>query len=732
MSDRAREGASERRPVSPAGAGALTALAAFVSLWSYTGAVLPGVWTFVLGVLIIVIVLTGVLMRLATARVRAGVRAVVVLIAQVIAAGAALTTMLAGETALLGIIPTDQSVRLIGLRLQQSVDEIMNGVAPIAASMPMATLLGLAFAVVVILLDQLIAHRQVMLAVLFTSVVGVMPMLISFGAVNIAWFLMQAIVILLLLRFGASHDRRAPQGVSYSVATSAGVVAVVLALVLAPVLPVASALPGTGPMLTVNADLRLGEDLRRPEGIEALTLVTSAALPPYLRMATLSRFDGDVWRPDSGDRVPLGDGFGERDWAGPIKTVDTTVSIRVTGVSSDRLPVPYAPQRVTDVGSGWSAMPGNRTVVSRTQDAAGADYTVQVATAAPTLEQIRASSATGPMAELPADLPPIISQLAHQVTANAGTDYDRLIALQDWFRTDFTYSLEAPVTEGFDGTGADAVATFLEKRTGYCIHFAGAFALMASSLGMPVRIVVGYLPGTTTDEKRGDDVVYSVSSDQLHSWPEAHFEGIGWVPFEPTATLGVPTDFASETAGGSNGDGPDAPQPSAGPSSSATPTPTGGPAEERDPGGTGAVPLQRLDPTPVTLTVFGILIVLLLPMLVRELRRAARVGRARGGDAMAAWRELSDTLVDLGLAAPEAQTARVRADVLAMTRGVDPAALAPLVRAVEHTSYAQSRPDAGNLANPLKIVIAQLAVSVDSRQRVLARLLPASLFTRRR
>ena len=72
MSDRAREVASERRPVSPAGAGALTALAAFVSLWSYTGAVLPGVWTFVLGALIVVIVLTGVLMRLATVRVRAG------------------------------------------------------------------------------------------------------------------------------------------------------------------------------------------------------------------------------------------------------------------------------------------------------------------------------------------------------------------------------------------------------------------------------------------------------------------------------------------------------------------------------------------------------------------------------------------------------------------------------------------------------------------------------------
>src|SRR5690606_7075397 len=149
--------------------------------------------------------------------------------------------------------------------------------------------------------------------------------------------------------------------------------------------------------------------------------------------------------------------------------------------------------------------------------------------------------------------------------------------------------------------------------------------------------------------------------------------------------------------------------------------------------GTGGVgTLRTLDPTPVMLTVLGVLVVLLLPALVRELRRAVRMRRARSGDAMAAWQELSDTLVDLGLAAPAAQTARVRAGVLTSTRGADPEALASLVEAVERRSYAQSVPDAGDLTVSLRVVAGQLAASVDARQRVLARLLPASLFTRRR
>ncbi|MFD5226569.1 DUF3488 and DUF4129 domain-containing transglutaminase family protein [Microbacterium sp. NPDC058342] len=734
MAERAREerGARERRrPVRPAGAAALAGVTTLVAMSPYTGTITPGVWTFVVCAVVIVVAAAGLLARLWLDRARPIVRGTLVLVVQLTAATLACTALLAGESAAFGLVPTAASVRLIAVRVGSSFQEIADGVAPIAASLPLAALLGLAFAVVAITIDQLIAHRLVILAVLCSSVVGVVPMLVSFGAVNIAWFLMQAIVILVILRFGARHDPQAPREASYLVAGATGVVAVLMSLALAPALPVASALPGAGPVLTVSADLRLGDDLRRPEGIEALTLVTSGTAAPYLRMATLSRFDGDVWRPDRPDRVPLGEGFGERDWDERIETTETEVSVRVLGFTSDRLPVPYAPERLSGVEGSWSAVPENRTVLSRTSDAAGADYTVRAATPVPTLEQIRAAPASGvPRSTPPDDLPPVIADLAREVTADADTDYDRLIALQDWFRSEFSYSLEAPVEEGFDGTGAEAVATFLDKRTGYCVHFAGAFALMAQTLDMPVRVVVGYLPGTATDQKRGDDVVYSVSSDQLHSWPEVHFEGIGWVPFEPTATLGVPTSFAASSTDGGDGDGTDAPTPTTAPTGgpSAAPTSTAGP-DEAD-GGAGTAPQQRLDPTPVMLTVLGILAVLLLPALVREARRMLRTGRARSGDAMAAWRELSDTLTDLGLAAGEAQTARVRAASLVAARGADPEALALLVHAVEGASYARSATDAGDLARPLRVVLTQLSAVVDGRQRVIARLLPASLLRR--
>ncbi|EED6225841.1 transglutaminase domain-containing protein, partial [Salmonella enterica subsp. enterica serovar Haifa] len=151
---------------------------------------------------------------------------------------------------------------------------------------------------------------------------------------------------------------------------------------------------------------------------------------------------------------------------------------------------------------------------------------------------------------------------AAEVTAGENTDYDRLVALQNWFRAQFEYSLETPVEEGFDGTGAEAVAEFLDERSGYCVHFAGAFALMAESLGMQTRIVVGYLPGSLTDEKRGEESIFSVTSDQLHSWPEVLFPGIGWVPFEPTASLGVPTAFRAGVSEGGTTGSPVGPAPS--------------------------------------------------------------------------------------------------------------------------------------------------------------------------
>src|SRR5436190_23487779 len=91
--------------------------------------------------------------------------------------------------------------------------------------------------------------------------------------------------------------------------------------------------------------------------------------------------------------------------------------------------------------------------------------------------------------KLPKDLPPIVHDLAVQVTQDATTPYEKAVALQNWFREDggFTYSLvQAP-----SGNGSDALVEFLSDgpggRTGYCEQFASAMGVMARELGIPAR-----------------------------------------------------------------------------------------------------------------------------------------------------------------------------------------------------------------------------------------------------
>lgn len=713
---------NERRRSRSLGVGLLTVCAVFVALWPYTSVIVAGSWSFVCAFVVFVIALTGVLMR----QLRGGptARRMWTLFAQVLVAIGALTLLLMPHGAILGVVPTGSTLTMLGRLLAEGFQQVQVSVAPIDDTLALRSILGIGFALVTILLDHLIAERWGLVAVLFTAVAGAVPMIVTFGDANVVWFVMLAVLSLFLLRHGIHRDDRNPRRASAGVAVGVGATATIVALVLTPILPVSATWMGAGTSLTLNPSLRLGDDLRRPAPTDVITIATSDTPAPYLRIATLSRFDGRVWTADETPAQPLSDGFGEPDWSEAIEAATRRTSIRINGISSSWLPVPYPATRIMGVSSAWNVMPANRTVVSETQNAAGADYTVTSVDIEPTLEQIRAADA---VADAPPEepVPDVVAETAQEVTADADTDYDRLIALQSWFRSQFTYSLDAPVEGDFDGTGSEAVEAFLEARTGYCIHFAGAFALMAQSLDMPVRIVVGYLPGRLTDDTRGDDSVYVVSSDQLHAWPEVRFEGIGWVPFEPTASLGVPTLFqAAETDSGGT-TAPSDPTPSTAPTAEAT----SGPEIDRDQGDTsttGGQSLQRLDPTPVILVTLGVLLVIVLPASSRLALRMLRYRRARTGDAMAAWLELRETMVDLRLPVSEADTPRERGAEL-VKRGADAHAVRLLVGAVEQASYARVAEHHADLTGALRQVSADLRHSVDTPARLAAVFAPRSL-----
>ncbi|WP_242684666.1 DUF3488 and transglutaminase-like domain-containing protein [Microbacterium sp. SD291] len=707
----------------------LAAAASLVAMWPYTSVIAPGSWSFAVLAVIVVTALAGLGVRTLLSRSRGWIRGFATFGAQLAVAVATLTQLVAGDTAIFGAIPTPTTLLTFRTLSEAAWQEVAFGTAPIEGTPGMRAVMGIGFAVVAILIDHLVAARSAVVAGLVAAVVGAVPMIVTLGGANVVWFVMLGIVLLLLFRHTAGRHPESPRRSSTALAAGVGVAALLATVVVAPALPVSATLAGTGVGVTIDASLRLGDDLRQPNPVEVLTVATTADSAPYLRLTTLSQFDGRVWQPDRGDLLRQSEGFGPEEWGEGIATEQESTSIRVIRVSSSWLPVPYPATSIQGVTATWQLIRENRTVASRNADAVGSDYTVTSMRVIPTLEQIRALAAAEPLADPgaePVALPEVIARTAAEVTAGEESDYDRLVALQGWFRSQFIYSLETPVEEGFDGTGAEAVAQFLEARSGYCVHFAGAFALMAESLGMQVRIVVGYLPGVLTDEKRGGDNVFSVASDQLHSWPEVLFPGVGWVPFEPTASLGVPTAFAAGTTAGGGTGGPATPAPTVAPGAEET----SGPEVDRgendpDAGGTGQ--LRRLDPTPIMVGTAGVLFVVLLPALIRMGVRTARRGRAAGGDAGAAWTELRATMLDLRLPVSDADSPRKRGALLVGENGVDAATMRRLTDAVERASYAREGAATADLAAALDDVLRELRRSVDRMSRVRALLLPRSL-----
>lgn len=660
-----------------------------------------------------------------------------------------LTALFGRSTALLGIVPTPATFASIPALIAGAQDEIRLGVAPVAPGTGLAFVLVAAIGALALVLDHVVVTaRMPLLGSIGLVAVSLIPTIVVPRSVDVVAFVLLAAAVLFLLRVETrSRVDRGGRSTGSASLTAVGIaaIAVVAAIVVTPLLPQPALRfatgTGTGLGTTIDPNLQLGDDLRQPRAVDVLTVRTTAPTAPYLRAVTLSRFDGRVWQPDNGDTVGLpADGavFSPVSVDDGIAVSDWTTNVAVGQLDSPWLPVPYPAATVTGLRGDWLGMPSNRTIVSQAGSTRDQQYQVQAFVPQPTLEQIRARGVGGDdlgsnVRTLPADVPDIIGETARQVTAGASTPYDALIALQSWFRSSqFRYSLDAPVEDGFDGAGLDAVADFLRERRGYCVHFASAFAVMARTLDMPSRIVVGYLPGTPDGTVDGQ-TSYTISSSQLHAWPEVYFRGIGWVPFEPTNSLGVPTSFASAAAPGSTSSstGPqqqDAATPGAQPSAAPSLGDQNGPAaSERTDGtitarGVGAWPFVGAGALALAL--------LATPSVLRALRRRSWRGAAARGDALAAWTAVRETALDLGIPVPAAESPRRFAARIVERHGSDPPATGMLLRAVERASFAGDAIDPSHgpqLVRALDDIEHSMRASTPGIRRVMARMFPRSL-----
>ena len=151
-------------------------------------------------------------------------------------------------------------------------------------------------------------------------------------------------------------------------------------------------------------------------------------------------------------------------------------------------------------------------------------------------DQVRMAPNTVPAgADQYLKLPPLdirISQLAEQITASSPNNYDKALAVEQYLRTHFGYTLQLSRIQP-----QDPMANFLfERKQGHCEYFASSMAVMLRTLLIPSRIVNGFRTGEFND-LTGQ---YLVRASDAHSWVEAYFPGSGWVSFDPTPAGGVP------------------------------------------------------------------------------------------------------------------------------------------------------------------------------------------------
>ena len=122
-----------------------------------------------------------------------------------------------------------------------------------------------------------------------------------------------------------------------------------------------------------------------------------------------------------------------------------------------------------------------------------------------------------------------VADLAHRVVREAMTPFGQTLAIQQHLLENYRYSLEADTA-----TLIHPLEEFLfTRKTGLCEHYATAMVVMLRTVGIPARLVTGFL-ATEWNEYGG---YFTVRQRDAHAWVEVYFPRSGWITMDPTPTI---------------------------------------------------------------------------------------------------------------------------------------------------------------------------------------------------
>lgn len=342
------------------------------------------------------------------------------------------------------------------------------------------------------------------------------------------------------------------------------------------------------------------------------------------------------------------------------KTVETAITWRTTSRWLPAAGVPTEasiPGALVDVDTGSLISP-------EAPDGGVVSYTVRARVDAALLAEVSAADVGRHprYTALPA-IPPEFAGYAREVTKDADSYLQQAQALERAVKGGRAFDPNAP-----GGSSYGRLHQFLFEpvegggRRGTSEQFATAYAVLARSVGLPTRVVVGFGGGTPLP---GDPATNVVRGRDALAWPEVYFQDFGWVPFNPTPDLRTMDAQAEKRPAG---------QPSA---STHRPSPPGLPPTSASPIADWwwSVPL-------------GVLLALSGPTIGLALARRSRIADHRTRGAIGAWLRVEDALILSGQLIATTEPAPQRAAAL----GIDEARHVAI--AAENAAFAAAASEA--------------------------------------
>lgn len=262
---------------------------------------------------------------------------------------------------------------------------------------------------------------------------------------------------------------------------------------------------------------------------EVQAAAVPAGTPLYWRLLALDEYSGETWHSSADYQRSRGKLPSVEPFKG--STVHVRQSYHIERLAGPWLPAAYQATNVSDVDI--QVDPRGSALVTPGEMAADLSYQITSKVPTPTASQLIAAKPPSGMDEYRAlsEISPEVLNLALSLTRAEPSQYKKVLAITEHLRR-FRY--DERVKPGL--SGSELRRFLFETRAGYCEQFSGAMAVLVRAVGYPARVAVGFLPG---DYDPGSET-FVVTTKHAHAWTEVFFEGVGWVPFEPT-----PRDIAS-------------------------------------------------------------------------------------------------------------------------------------------------------------------------------------------